>query len=88
VQRIADGFGKRERLEVARGDIFREELEMFAESCACGKPNELGARNASAVVAVMCAALRSIEAGGCAVRLADLFGEAQRKASASTDSST
>ena len=88
VQRIADGYGKREPLEVPRGDIFREELEMFAASCATGKPNELSAENGSVTVGVMCAALRSVEHHGRAVRLADLFGEAQRNASASTDSST
>jgi predicted dehydrogenase len=88
VQRIAEGFGKREMLEVPRGDIFREELEMFAESCASGKPNELTAENGNVAVAAMCAALRSIEEGGRAVPLARLFEEAQRKASARTDSST
>ncbi len=87
LQRLADGYAKREALEVPRSDIFREELEMFAESCATGKPNELTAQNGNVAVAVMCGALRSIEEGGRAIRLADLFDEAQRNASRSTDSS-
>src|SRR5687767_5686533 len=61
IQRGKDGYGKREVLAVAQSDMFRAELEMFAESCRTGTPNELSARNGNVAVAVVYAALRSIE---------------------------
>ena len=61
IQRGKDGYGKREELTVPESDMFRAELEMFAESCRSGKPNELTARNGNVAVAVVYAALRSIE---------------------------
>ncbi len=51
---------------------------MFAESCRTGTPNELSARNGNVAVAVVYAALRSIEKQGQAVRIADVIAEAQR----------
>ena len=41
IQRGKDGYGKREELDVPESDMFRAELDMFAESCRTGKPNEL-----------------------------------------------
>ena len=37
IQRGKDGYGKREALPVAKSDMFRAELDMFAESCRTGK---------------------------------------------------
>ncbi len=45
IQRGKDGYGKREELPVPESDMFRAELDMFAESCRTGKSNELNARN-------------------------------------------
>src|SRR5690349_14612792 len=45
IQRGKDGYAKREVLTVPESDMFRAELEMFAESCRSGKTNELSARN-------------------------------------------
>ena len=41
--------------------MFRAELEMFAESCRTGRQNLLNARNGNVAVAVVYAALRSID---------------------------
>jgi hypothetical protein len=55
-------------------------LEMFAESCRTGKPNELTAQNACTAVAVVDAALRSIDRQGQLVRISDILGEARSRA--------
>ena len=65
------GYGAREKLAVPQSDMFRAELEMFAQSCVTGLPNELDAANANAAVAVLQAALASI-ASGRSVRIADI----------------
>jgi predicted dehydrogenase len=79
IQRGKDGYAKREELTVPESDMFRAELEMFAESCRTGKTNELSARNGNVAVAVVYAALRSIEKHGQAVRLADVIAEANAR---------
>jgi hypothetical protein len=50
---------------------------MFAESCRSGKPNELTAHNGNVAVAVVNAALRSIDRRGQLVAIADMFAEAR-----------
>jgi predicted dehydrogenase len=75
IQRGKDGYGKREQLEIPQSDMFRAEFDMFAESCRTGKPNELSAKNGNVAVAVVNAALRSIEKDGQAVRIADVIAE-------------
>ena len=79
IQRGKDGYGKREDLEVPQSDMFRAELEMFAESCRTGKPNELSARSGNVAIAIVYAALRSIEQKGHAVRIDDVIAESHRK---------
>jgi predicted dehydrogenase len=79
IQRGKDGYAKREELTVPESDMFRAELDMFAESCRTGKPNELTARNGNVAVAVVYAALRSIERNGQAVRIADVIAEAHAR---------
>jgi hypothetical protein len=61
--------------------MFRDELEMFAETCATGKPCELSARNGNVAVAVVNAALRSIDRNGEYVRVADVLNEARANVS-------
>ncbi|MGH6925554.1 MAG: Gfo/Idh/MocA family protein [Propylenella sp.] len=78
VQRAKDGYGKREALKDSLSDMFRAELEMFAESCRSGNANELSAENGNAAVAVVYAALRSIERGG-SVRIAEVLEAARRR---------
>jgi hypothetical protein len=53
---------------------------MFAESCRSGKDNELSAGNGNAAVAVVYAALRSVELGGGTVKLADIIEAARQRA--------
>jgi predicted dehydrogenase len=83
IQRGKDGFSKREVLELPPGDMFQDELEMFAEVCASGQPAELSANNGNVAVAVVYAALRSIENNGACVKLKDIFDEARARISAS-----
>ena len=77
IQRGKDGYAKREELKVPESDMFRVELEMFADSCRTGKPNELTAHNGNVAVAVVNAALRSIEQRGQLVSIADVIAEAR-----------
>src|SRR5690242_6367679 len=79
IQRGKDGYGKREELKVPESDMFRAELEMFAESCLSGRSNLLNARNGNIAVAVVYAALRSIDRSGASVRIADVIEEARKR---------
>jgi predicted dehydrogenase len=79
IQRGKDGYAKREELKVQESDMFRTELEMFAESCRTGKSGELSAYNGNFAVAIVYSALRSIEKGGQYTRIADVIGEAQAR---------
>jgi predicted dehydrogenase len=82
IQRGKDGYGKREDLKVPASDMFSAELELFAESCRTGKANELTAHNGNVAVAVVNAALRSIDNQGQYVRIGDILGEARQRAEA------
>ena len=82
IQRGKDGYGKREELTLPESDMFRAELDMFAETCRTGKPSELNAHNGNVAVAVVYAALRSIERKGQAVKLAEIMAEARTRSSA------
>jgi len=78
IQRGKDGWAKREELTVPESDMFRAELEMFAESCRSGQSNELNARNGNVAVAIVYAALRSIDKNGQAVKIADVIEDARK----------
>jgi predicted dehydrogenase len=80
IQRGKDGYAKREELQVPPSDMFRAELDMFAESCRTGRSNELTAHNANVAVAVVYAALRSIDQQGQLVPIADVIAEARTEA--------
>jgi predicted dehydrogenase len=79
IQRGKDGYAKRQELKIPPSDMFRAELDMFAESCRTGKPNELNARNGNIAIAIVYAALRSIEKRGQAVAIADVIAQSNRK---------
>src|SRR5579863_8317373 len=51
IQRGKDGYANREELTIPESDMFRIELEMFAESCTTGKSGELSAHNGNVAVA-------------------------------------
>lgn len=69
IQRGKSGYGDREILEEPDSNMFRAELELFAQSCRSGKPNELSAANGNSAVACVYAALRSIDRNGALVTL-------------------
>ena len=79
IQRGIDGYAKREELKVPESDMFRAELEMFAESCRTGKPNELSAQNGNVAVAMVYAALKSQERNGQCVAIAGILKDAQSR---------
>ena len=79
IQRGKDGYGKREQIPVPQGDMFRDELEMFAQACQSGRLGELTARDGNVALAVVDAALKSIERKGAAVRLDEVLGEARAR---------
>ena len=81
IQRGKDGYGKREQIALPESDMFRDELEMFAETCASGKPCELSAHNGNVAVAVVNAALRSIDRNGQYVRVTEVLDAARAKVS-------
>jgi len=76
IQRGKDGYGSREVLTEPESNMFRVELELFAESCRSGKENELSASNANAALACVYAALSSIERNGALVSLDEIRGAA------------
>ena len=80
IQRGVDGYARREELKVPESDMFRAELEMFAESCRTGKANELSAQNGNVAVAIVYAALKSLEQNGQCVAIADILKDAQGQA--------
>lgn len=79
IQRGKDGYGKRQELTVTQSDMFRAELELFAESCRTGRSSELNAESACRAVAMVYAALRSIEHHGQYVRIDDVMADAQAR---------
>ncbi|MFN7753824.1 MAG: Gfo/Idh/MocA family protein, partial [Pseudomonadota bacterium] len=78
IQRGKDGYGKREVLEIPASDMFRDELEQFAQSCVTGTVPMLSAYNGNVAIAMMNAALRSIDRNGVLVSINDLMAEAAR----------
>ena len=79
IQRGKDGWAKREDIALPPSDMFRTELEMFAASCRSGGPNELTAHNGNIAVALVYAALRSIERRGQCVKVSDIMEEAHAR---------
>jgi len=79
IQRGKDGYGKRENLTLPQGNMFQDELEMFADMCATGKPVELSAGSGNIALAVVYAALRSVERKGAAVPIQDILAESRAK---------
>ncbi len=79
IQRGKDGYGQREAIKLPPSDMFRAELEMFADSCVTGKVRELSVHNGNVAVAVVYAALASIERNGQLVNIADVISDAKAK---------
>jgi predicted dehydrogenase len=79
IQRGKDGYADREVLQEPDSNMFRAELELFAESCRSGNANELSAANGNTAVACVYAALRSIERNGGLVSLDEIRKAASSK---------
>ena len=79
IQRGKDGYARREEIKLPPSDMFRAELEMFAESCVTGEVRELTAYNGNVAVAVVNAALASLGRNGQYVKIADIISETQAK---------
>lgn len=75
IQRGKDGYSKREILDLPKGDMFRDELEIFAEACVSGSLPELTATDGNVALAIVDAALRSVERNGESVKLKDMLAE-------------
>ncbi len=82
IQRGKDGFSKREIVDIPAGDMFQDELEMFAEMCAASKACELSASSGNVALAVVYAALRSVERNGQLISLSDVLEESRARLSA------
>jgi predicted dehydrogenase len=82
IQRGKDGFSKREVLDIPAGDMFQDELEMFAEVCRTNSACELSANSGNVALAVVYAALRSVEKNGQCIALNDVIEESRAKLSA------
>lgn len=82
IQRGKDAFGAREVLDLQPGNMFVDELEIFAEACATGKLSELTANDGVVALAVVNAALRSIDRKGQAVTLNEILDKSRDKVAA------
>jgi hypothetical protein len=59
--------------------MFQAELEMFAEACRTGRAGDLNAHNGNVALAIVYAALRSIERQGQSVRVSEVLDEARAR---------
>ena len=82
IQRGKDGFGRREVLDLPAGNMFLDELDMFANVCATGEPAELSANSGNVALAVVNAALRSIDQNGQLISLQSVLEESRARLAA------
>ena len=82
IQRGKDGFGRREVLDLPAGNMFLDELDMFADVCATGEPAELSANSGNVALAVVNAALRSIDQNGQLISLQSVLEESRARLAA------
>ena len=82
IQRGKDGYSKREVLELPAGNMFLDELDMFADVCATGEPAELSASSGNVALAVVNAALRSIDQNGQLISLESVLEESRARLAA------
>lgn len=81
MQRASQGPALREMLALPETNIFRAQLELFAEACRTGKSTELTATNANAALAVVAAALKSIRNSNKSIVVSDVLRLAQSRLS-------
>jgi predicted dehydrogenase len=76
-QARGDGPGKRTRMTVPPGNMFRDELELFADAVSDARPCELTADNGLRALAAVNAAMASAARGGGEVLLDDVIAAAR-----------
>jgi predicted dehydrogenase len=81
LQARGKGPADRQALPVPAGNMYRDELEMFAASVAGGKECELSAGNGCQAVAAVYAALKSAREGSRTVALREIIEAAQAQLS-------
>jgi len=79
IQRGKGGYASREPLKLRPSDMFVAELGQFAEACRTSRAGELSAHNANVALAVVYAALRSVERQGQSVRVSEVLDEARAR---------
>ena len=77
MQARGKGPADRQALPVPPGNMYRDELELFADSVASGRDCELSAANGCQAVAAVYAALKSAGEGSRAVPLSEVIEMAQ-----------
>jgi len=85
IQRGKAGYASRELLTPQPSDMFQAELEMFADASRTGTAGELNARNGNVALAIVYAALQSIDRQGHAVRVADVLDQARARIAQGSD---
>ena len=76
IQRGKDGYGLREDLKMFSGNMFQDELEIFAEACRSGSATKLTAHDGNVAVAMVYAALKSVENNAVMVSVDKVMSEA------------
>jgi hypothetical protein len=77
VQARGKGPAERQELPVPAGNMYRDELELFADSAAANKPCELSAPNGCQAVAAVYAALKSAKDNSRKVELSEIIDAAR-----------
>ena len=76
IQRGKDGYGLREDLKIFSGNMFQDELEIFADACRSGSATKLTAHNGNVAVAMVYAALKSVGNNAVMVSVDEVMSEA------------
>ncbi len=76
IQRGKDGYGLREDLKIFSGNMFQDELEIFADACRSGSATKLTAHDGNVAVAMVYAALKSVENNAVMVSVDEVMSEA------------
>jgi hypothetical protein len=77
MQARGKGPAERQALPVPAGNMYRDELELFADSAAANKPCELSAQNGCQAVAAVYAALKSAKDNSRKVELSEIIEAAR-----------
>lgn len=84
LQARGQGPAGRQALPVPPGNMYRDELELFAGSVAANRPCELSAQNGCQAVAAVYAALKSAKDNSRKVELSEIIDAARKTAGAAS----